>query len=76
MDALIYYKSVIGIHLNSYKNVIRGVYGTIDFKEAPQLEEFSLSQTFDFERCASGRQNLDSERIWQTLLRKHRLFQL
>ena len=34
------------------------------------MEEFSLPQAPDFEGCSSGRKDLDSKRIWKTVLRK------
>lgn len=34
------------------------------------MEEFPLPQAPDFEGCSSGRKDLDSERIWKTVLRK------
>ena len=52
------------------------IYGTIDFEETAELEEFSLSQASDFERRASGGQDLGSERIREALLREHGIFQL
>ena len=73
---LTYNKSVIKKHWIYHKSVMGCIYGTIDFEETAELEKFSLSQTFNFERCAPSRQDLDSERIRQTLLRQHCLFQL
>ena len=51
--------------------------GVDDYLVKPfEMEEFSLPQAPDFEGCSSGRKNLDSERIWKTVLRKYCLFQL
>lgn len=55
---------------------MRCVYGTIDFEETTELEEFSpYRKLLIFEKCASSPKDLGSKRIRQTLLRKRCLFQ-
>ena len=44
------------------------MHGTIDLKKTAGMEKFSLSETSDFKRRASGGKNLDTKRIWQTIL--------
>ena len=52
------------------------MYGTIDFTEIAEVEGLPLSQAFDPEGRTPGGQDLASEGVRQTLLRKHCLFQL
>ena len=67
-DKTTYNKSIPILKWHEIREVKECFYGTIDFKETAGLEKFSLPQTANFKRGASGWKNMDFTRIWQTLL--------